>query len=219
ITCPSSRQRQRHEEGRQGTGTRCADWSPNRHACLSPSFYFFPPPAVITLDKETAHPLLILSKDCKSVTLGNEAPCFAKTHKRFDMSHSVLGCEEFKEGRSYWDISMGKEGDWTVGVARKSVRRKNAISIEPRSGIWAIGKRGNDYFAFDAPNCSRLQLTGELKRIRVFLNYAGKHVSFFDADEANILHHTYTSTISKEAFVPFFHLSHKHPEGSCDPLF
>ncbi|ETE58565.1 Zinc finger protein RFP, partial [Ophiophagus hannah] len=127
--------------------------------------------------QETAHPLLILSKDCKSVSLGNEAPCFAKTHKRFDTSHSVLGCEEFKEGRSYWDISMGKDGDWTVGVARKSVRRKNAISIEPRSGIWAIGKRGNDYFAFDAPNCSRLQPIGELRRIRIFFNYAGKHVA------------------------------------------
>ncbi|XP_026542133.1 E3 ubiquitin-protein ligase TRIM39-like [Notechis scutatus] len=165
--------------------------------------------AVITLDKETAHPLLILSEDCKSVTLGNEAACFAKSHKRFDMSHSVLGCEEFKEGRSYWDISMGKEGDWTVGVARKSVRRKNAISIEPRSGIWAIGKRGNDYFALDPPNYSRLQPTGGLRRIRVFLNYAGKHVSFFDADEANLLHHTYTSTVSNEAFVPFFHLFHK----------
>ncbi|XP_026575797.1 E3 ubiquitin-protein ligase TRIM39-like [Pseudonaja textilis] len=165
--------------------------------------------AVITLDKETAHPLLILSEDCKSVTLGNKEACFAKSNKRFDMSHSVLGCEEFKEGRSYWDISMGKEGDWTVGVARKSVRRKNAISIEPRNGIWAIGKRGNDYFVLDPPNYSRLQPTGELRRVRVFLNCAGKHVSFFDADEATLLYHTYTSTISKEAFVPFFHLFHK----------
>lgn len=134
---------------------------------------------------------------------------FPKTHKRFDTSHSVLGCEEFKEGRNYWDISMGNEGEWTVGVAWKSVRRKNAISIEPRSGIWAIGKRANEYFAFDSPNCSRLQPNRELRRIRVFFNYAGKHVSFFDADEASILHHAYTSTVSKEAYVPFFHLSHK----------
>ncbi|XP_070789511.1 E3 ubiquitin-protein ligase TRIM39-like [Pituophis catenifer annectens] len=165
--------------------------------------------AVITLDKETAHPLLILSKDCKSVTLGNEVQYYPKTHKRFDTSHSVLGCEELKEGRNYWDISMGNEGEWTVGVARKSVRRKNAISIEPKSGIWAIGKRANEYFAFDSPNRSRLQPNRELRRIRVFFNYVGKHVSFFDADEASILHHTYTSTVSKEAFVPFFHLSHK----------
>ncbi|XP_032095069.1 E3 ubiquitin-protein ligase TRIM39-like [Thamnophis elegans] len=172
-------------------------------------FYFFPPPAVITLDKKTAHPLLLLSTDCKSVTLGNEEQSFPKSRKRFDTSHIVLGCEEFKKGRSYWDISMGHEGDWTVGVAQKSVKRKNTISIEPKSGIWAIGKRGSDYFAFETHNCSPLQPNQEPRKIRVFLNYPGKHLSFFDADEATILHHTYTNTASKEAFVPFFHLSHK----------
>lgn len=164
---------------------------------------------MITLDKETAHPQLILSKDLKSVTLGNEVQYYPKTHKRFDTSHIVLGCEEFKEGRNYWDVSMGNEGEWTVGVARKSVKRKNEIAIEPKSGIWAIGKRANEYFVFDSPNSSRLQPNREPRRIRVFFNYTGKHVSFFDADEASILHHTYTNTVSKEAFVPFFHLSQK----------
>ncbi|XP_070593824.1 E3 ubiquitin-protein ligase TRIM39-like isoform X2 [Erythrolamprus reginae] len=165
--------------------------------------------AVITFDKETAHPLLIVSEDCKSVSLGDKIQLFPKTRKRFDTSHIVLGCEEFIGGRNYWDISVGNEGEWTVGVARKSVRRKNSIAIEPHSGIWAIGKRANEYFAFNSPNCSRLQPNRELRKIRIFLNYPGKHVSFFDADEAKLLHHTSTNTVSKEGFVPFFHLSHK----------
>ncbi|XP_015746644.1 E3 ubiquitin-protein ligase TRIM11-like [Python bivittatus] len=163
--------------------------------------------AVITLDKETAHPHLNVSADCKSVKLGNEAQNLPKNRKRFDSSLSVLGCEEFTEGRNYWDVSVENEGEWTVGVARKSVRRKDPIFIGPKNGIWAIGKRGNEYFVLDPPNSVRLQHNGELKRIRVFFNYYGKHVAFFDAEGAGMLHRTFTTMASKEIFLPFFHLS------------
>ncbi|KAM6472653.1 zinc finger protein RFP-like [Liasis olivaceus] len=163
--------------------------------------------AVITLDKETAHPQLNVSEDCKTLKLGNEVQNLPKTRKRFDASLSVLACEEFMEGRNYWDVSVENEGEWTVGVARKSVRRKDPIFIGPKAGIWAIGKRGNEYFALDPPNSVRMQHNGELKRIRVFFNYNGKHVTFFDADGAGMLHRAFIAATSKEIFVPFFHLS------------
>ncbi|NXA30434.1 TRI15 protein, partial [Ibidorhyncha struthersii] len=48
---------------------------------------------VVTLDPETASPYLILSKDCKTVWLGDGQGNLPDTPKRFTGSPSVLGCQ------------------------------------------------------------------------------------------------------------------------------
>nr|XP_028575667.1 E3 ubiquitin-protein ligase TRIM39-like isoform X1 [Podarcis muralis] len=165
--------------------------------------------AIVTFDPETAHPRLVLSKDCKSVRLADKSQELPKSRKRFEANLFLLGCEEFAVGRNYWDVAVGSEGEWAVGVARKSVKRKDVAAISYKVGIWAIGKRGSQYAVFNPPDFPPLSSVRELKKVRVSLNCDGRHVAFFDADDAALLFQTPITTIARESFLPFFHVSNK----------
>lgn len=98
--------------------------------------------ANVTLDPDTAHPKLILSEDLKSVWMGRSSQNLIKDDKRFDHMTCVLGREMFLGGRHYWDVLVENEGDWGVGVARISMKRKGVENFINMKGFWAMTKWG-----------------------------------------------------------------------------
>ncbi|XP_015283666.1 PREDICTED: tripartite motif-containing protein 7-like [Gekko japonicus] len=161
-----------------------------------------PQKAKLTLDLDTAHPKLVLSADQKTMREGEKAQDLPNSPERFDNWGIVLGREGFTGGRHFWEVLVGSEEDWAVGVARKSVRRKEQITFRPKDGIWKLGKWGGSY----RPQIENdvLPLPGELKRIQVSLNYAGGRVAFFDADRAALLYEVSGASFSGETLLPFF---------------
>uniref|UniRef100_A0A670HXU0 Zinc finger protein RFP-like n=1 Tax=Podarcis muralis TaxID=64176 RepID=A0A670HXU0_PODMU len=161
----------------------------------------------ITLDPDTAHPSLILSEDRKSVSWGEVCQDLPDNPERFDTYDYVLGCEAFKEGRHFWEVTVGREEGWGVGVARKSVKRKGEFCYDTREGIWGLGKWDGVYkvcFPHEAPvPCE------EPERIRVTLNCEGGRVSFYDADTAALLHTYPAAPFSGETLQPFFYVGKK----------
>lgn len=175
---------------------------------LSP--YFFSS-ANVTLDLNTAHPL-ILSEDQKSISVGERPQHLSNNNERFDLFLSVLGCEGFTTGRYFWEVIVGHEEEWAVGIARKSVRRKGSINFSPEGGIWAVGKVATGYVTFSHPQRHHLYhfvLSRELKRIRVALNCDGGQVAFFDADTAAFLYTFSRVSFSGETLLPFFRVREK----------
>ncbi|XP_015271214.1 PREDICTED: butyrophilin subfamily 1 member A1-like, partial [Gekko japonicus] len=160
--------------------------------------------ANVTLDPYTAHPQLILSEDRKSVQLGGKARALFKNPERFDKCSCVLGRAGFTGGRHFWEVLVGSEEEWTVGVARKSVRRKGEFSFDPEGGFWEVGRWGGSYKASEKDLDPPLILSGELKRIRVCLNYTAGRVAFFDADRAALLYEFSGASFSGETLLPFF---------------
>uniref|UniRef100_A0A670HZ80 Uncharacterized protein n=1 Tax=Podarcis muralis TaxID=64176 RepID=A0A670HZ80_PODMU len=165
----------------------------------------------ITLDPDTANPLLILSRDRKRVRKGDVYQDLPDNPERFDTLTYVLGCEGFTAGRHFWEVIVRREEGWGVGVARKSVKRKGVFSFGPREGIWGwiwgLGKCGSGYRLFsphEAPVPSE-----EPKRIRVALNCEGRQVSFYDADTAVVLYTFSAASFSGETLQPFFYISRK----------
>ncbi|XP_015266127.1 PREDICTED: tripartite motif-containing protein 7-like [Gekko japonicus] len=165
--------------------------------------------ANVTLDPDTAHPELILSEGQKSVRDGGIAQALPYNPERFDKCSAVLGREGFTGSRHFWDVLVGTEEGWAVGVARKSVRRKGGSIINPGEGVWAVGKWSGTYRAFTNEQRHPLTLTGELKRIRVCLNYAGGRVAFFDADQTALLYKFSGASFLGETLLPFFWVSQK----------
>lgn len=85
----------------------------------------------LTLDTNTAHPLLSISDDLRSVTrVSSRLPC-ASHHERFDHWPQVLTAQTFSSGTHYWELEA--EGFWDIGVCYRSIGRKgkdgNAFGI------------------------------------------------------------------------------------------
>ncbi|XP_067390110.1 zinc finger protein RFP-like [Emydura macquarii macquarii] len=140
--------------------------------------------ANVTLDPDTAHPQLVLSEDGKSVRCADTWQDLPNNPERFDNELCVLGCEGFTSGRHCWEVEVGDEQCWAVGVARESVRRKGEISFDPEEGIWAVELWEDEFQALTSP---RTPLSRVPSRIRVCLDCDRGQVTFFDAgDQAPI---------------------------------
>ncbi|XP_062825384.1 uncharacterized protein LOC100560312 [Anolis carolinensis] len=165
--------------------------------------------ANVTLDPNTAGTWLILSEDQKSVRFGDEPQDLLDNPERFSDRAYVLGQEGFTSGRHFWDVVVGEEGDWAVGVARESVRRKGLVNIDPEEGIWVVSKWRGKYHATSWPSSTDFLLSEKTKRVRVCLNYAANQVAFYDADTGDQICLLSEVPFSGETVFPFFHVHKK----------
>ncbi|KAM6233281.1 E3 ubiquitin-protein ligase TRIM11-like [Porphyrio hochstetteri] len=132
----------------------------------------------LTLDPETAHPRLLLSRDLKGVRWGDTRQPRPDNPKRFDSSRCVLGREPLGAGRHYWEVAVGAGEAWALGVARESVRRKGRVSVNPSAGIWALGRCGSRCQALTSPSVP-VALPGPPSIIGIYLDYEAGRVAFF----------------------------------------
>ncbi|NXX53604.1 TRI39 ligase, partial [Scopus umbretta] len=155
--------------------------------------------ANVTLDPATSHPNLHLSEDRKQARGQLTPQDLPDNPERFDFEPCVLGCEGFTSGRHFWEVEVGQGGVWALGVARASVKRKGPMSLTPKEGVWAL----EAYHSLTSPRAN-LRLNPLPRRIRVSLDYEGRRVAFFSADDdASILVYT-RALFNGERVFPWF---------------
>uniref|UniRef100_A0A803TLR3 Zinc finger protein RFP-like n=1 Tax=Anolis carolinensis TaxID=28377 RepID=A0A803TLR3_ANOCA len=166
--------------------------------------------AHVTLDPKTAHPQLILSEDHRRVTWRDEWQDLPDNPERFKEYDYVLGLEGFTGGRHFWEVIVGSEEAWSVGVARRSVERKGLLFCGTESGIWEIGKWDNTYWSSsDTSDNPILPPREEPKRVRVTLNYEGGRVAFYNANSAALMLEYPSASFSGETLLPFLYVDEK----------
>ncbi|KPP70381.1 hypothetical protein Z043_110791 [Scleropages formosus] len=90
----------------------------------------------LTLDTNTAHPLLSISDDLHSAARVKERLPYPPHPSRFDHWCQVLTIQSFASGSHYWEVEA--EGYWDIAVSYRSIGRKG------RDGA-AFGNNGKSW--------------------------------------------------------------------------
>ncbi|XP_062390830.1 zinc-binding protein A33-like isoform X2 [Sardina pilchardus] len=169
----------------------------------------------VTLDPNSAHPQLILSKDLTSMSFSYNKQQLPDNPERFNYWVNVLGSEGFNSGTHCWDVEVGDIHLWALGVMSESAKRKGPVC--EWSGLWILLHDRGEYDAFSSPlpkswfeeflqtRASRpnpVTVTQRPQRIRVQLDWDKGELSFHDSDSNTHLH-TITHTFTERVF-PFF---------------
>ncbi|XP_041093950.1 butyrophilin subfamily 2 member A2-like [Polyodon spathula] len=161
--------------------------------------------ADVTLDPDNAHPLLTLSTDGKQVRRGKMRQDLPDNPKRFDYRSCVLGREGFNSGKHYWQVQVGEDTDWRLGVSRESAQRKGGFSLTPQLGYWTVKWYGKEFIA-DAALATHLPQSLKPQKMGLYLDYEEGQFSFYNVETRS---HIFTFTDMKfkpnEKLYPFFY--------------
>ncbi|XP_074536054.1 nuclear factor 7, ovary-like [Halichoeres trimaculatus] len=152
----------------------------------------------VILDPNTADPDLILSEDLTSVRGGEGQEVPENPERR--MFWSVLGSESFNSGTHSWDVEVGGNKDWGLGVTSEHIQMDRFIL----SGFWMIQFFDGEYRASSSSHpVLHLPVENRFQRIRVNLDWDKGQLSFSDRDTYTHIH-TFTHTFTEKLFPCFF---------------
>ncbi|XP_041926867.1 E3 ubiquitin-protein ligase TRIM35-like [Alosa sapidissima] len=152
----------------------------------------------VILDPNTAADTVILSEDLTSLRQGDEEQQLPDNPERFDENTCVLGSEGFNSGTPSWDVEVGENTWWVLGVMTESLQRKGDYTS--KNGRWFVSYTNGEYSVCAAPQPSTLlTVQQKLQRIRVQLDWDRGELSFSDPDNNTHLH-TLTHTFTERVF-------------------
>ncbi|XP_057215505.1 E3 ubiquitin-protein ligase TRIM35-like isoform X2 [Triplophysa rosa] len=159
----------------------------------------------VTLDPNTAHCKLLVSDDMMSVRFSEEASeLIPENPERYRDSVYVVGSESLRSGIHCWDVQVGNNTDWCLGVKTDSAKRNNSGNLSwlslLRRKCFYLKYHTGEYTAVGTPR-ECLSLSVKAQRIRVELDCDKGNLSFSDP-LTNTHIHTFTHTF--RGFFPFF---------------
>ncbi|XP_073670943.1 E3 ubiquitin-protein ligase TRIM39-like isoform X2 [Paramisgurnus dabryanus] len=154
----------------------------------------------VTLDPNTAHCNLILSDELNTLRYSADTMLLPDIPERFDVSKCVLGSESFNSGIHCWEVQVGENTHWALGVMNESAQRKR--SMLSSSEVWYMAYVSGEYHAVNTPRKTVLPLSVKLQRIRVLLNCERGELSFFNS-LTNTHIHTFNQTFTERVYPLF----------------
>lgn len=152
------------------------------------------------LDPNTTYPKFTLSDDLTSLTYSGVWQCCPYNPERSTEFPSVLGSEGFNSGTHWWDVEVGDNSDWVLGLTTASNPRTRKFF---QNNVWCLWHRDDKYFS-QSPGKSKAPFTvkEKLRRVRVQLDCDQGRVLFCDPVTDKCLHEL-TATFTEMVF-PFF---------------
>ncbi|CAH6790055.1 Btnl5 [Phodopus roborovskii] len=141
----------------------------------------------VTLDPDSAHPILDISRDRMHVSRKDTTMCL-------DDLFCVLGMEGISSGRCYWEVEI-KNGDsskWILGACREGVKREGLYFESPDKGFWTVGR-------------TSLSFRASPQRVGVFVNYSEGDISFYNMSDLSHIFTFHEASFSGTLY-PYFRI-------------
>ncbi|XP_069849964.1 butyrophilin-like protein 8 isoform X2 [Dipodomys merriami] len=140
----------------------------------------------VTLDPESAHPELYI-RDLRSVFCMDVPQAVEFSEKRFTRK-CVVTSQGFSEGKQYWEVDVGYNKRWYLGVCRDDVDRKEKhVTLSPDNGYWLLGLWGNKQYFTINPQTVNLFPQTPPRRVGIFLNLEDGTISFFNINDGSLI--------------------------------
>ncbi|KAI4889209.1 hypothetical protein NFI96_024374 [Prochilodus magdalenae] len=157
----------------------------------------------VVLDPNTANPTLSISADLSNVSRFVKNCQLPDNPERMSGYRGVLGSEGFSSGTHSWEVEVGCNVDWIVGVAEESVNRKKLCGAVPENGFCCIWRDGDEIKAAVSMSATETLMTSStLKKIRVTLQLEKGLVTFTNPASNTDLY-TFTRSFTKKVY-PYF---------------
>ncbi len=157
--------------------------------------------APVILDPNTAHPELKLSDDLTGLTWSPDTHSCPSNPERFDVYPCVLGSEGFISGTHCWDVEVGDNTHWTVGITTASNPRKGFTFFG--KDVWCVWYKKKEYFSYYQDQAyTPISVKETLQRVRVLLDWDRGEVCF--SDPVTDTHLCSFTTVFTERLFPFF---------------
>ncbi|XDV35040.1 hypothetical protein PO909_005088 [Leuciscus waleckii] len=156
----------------------------------------------VTLNPTSAYPFLVLSEDRKQLKRGEKLQFYRNSSQRFDVWSCALAKHGYESGRHYWEVSVGENKDWKLGVVCESAQRKGLFDMTPASGYYALWWSGSHLRTLTAPPLAKVRVTGHLRLVGVYLDLEEGHLIFYNAKTGSELY-SFTAQFPEKMFPLF----------------
>ncbi|KAK1803131.1 hypothetical protein P4O66_021668 [Electrophorus voltai] len=99
----------------------------------------------VILEPNSANSRLHLSADLIKVTCRDTKQNLPNKSERFAVHPVILGSESLGSGTHSWVVDVGESENWTIGLVKESVKRKDKLSVSPQDGFWTISWKDRSY--------------------------------------------------------------------------
>lgn len=150
------------------------------------------------MDPNTGSVCLGVSPDLSSVFVCEEQS-LPNNPERFVSPQSILGSDEFSSGRNSWEVEVGNNSHWSLGVASESVHRKDwsnsdlnpspAVDsdTDPGGGLWTVSLSSGEFWASPGPS-TPIKLRRRPVRIKIQLDWERGCLTFSDANDNTLIY-------------------------------
>ncbi|XP_044035525.1 LOW QUALITY PROTEIN: stonustoxin subunit beta-like [Siniperca chuatsi] len=165
----------------------------------------------LTLDPDTAHPVLTLSEGNKMAESGKQQS-YPDHPERFEVCQQVL-CKEGLSGRHYWEVEWS--GVVLAGVTYRGIKRKTAmfeVVLGHNERSWSFGYIQLAYCHFHNTAKATLDVSSPgFKRLGVYLDWPAGTLSYYMVTSNRVSHlHTFRTKFN-EAVYPGFMVGFQEP--------
>ncbi|KAM9329458.1 E3 ubiquitin-protein ligase TRIM39-like [Gastrophryne carolinensis] len=155
--------------------------------------------ADILLDVDTAHNVLQISHDRKTVSYVEKYQNRPQTPKRFKDYPQVLSSCSFSSGRHYWEVAVGGACIWSIGMCYPSIDRKRIpqSAIGGNNKSWALYRIHNKMAVLHKNEETPLPAMISGNKVRIYLDYEAGKISFYESGNPSRHLHTFTATFTE----------------------